>query len=243
MTISDNPSRGKDDEQDVAHAASETPGGGREESEQSSARHGDTASEAHGPRASGRDDAGEQETADDEAAAAEQEVGGEPEGERDPGDDRDSLAEDDVDADDGETLVSPEESLDDDPARPETLAVIGIGGRQRKVRQGDILYFDRTEEFATEGVVRIQRVLAAIGENVILGTPTIDGAEVVLEPLGTVRGKKVISFKKRRRKHGSQRRRGFRRDYVRARVAELTVPGLVARTPDTHVIREELSEG
>ena len=109
-------------------------------------------------------------------------------------------------------------------------AVIRVGGRQYRVQPGQFVLFDQSKEFATKTeTVVVTDVLSGIGENSVLGSPKIDGAEVHLLPLWNYRGKKTISFKKRRRKHGSQRRIGHRRPFVCAKVESINIPGLVAR--------------
>ncbi|GIX15043.1 MAG: hypothetical protein KatS3mg118_3002 [Paracoccaceae bacterium] len=49
-----------------------------------------------------------------------------------------------------------------------------------------------------------------------VGAPFVADAGVQAEVLGQIRGEKVISFKKRRRKHSSQRRKGHRQHLTRA---------------------------
>ena len=98
-------------------------------------------------------------------------------------------------------------------------AVIKHGGKQYKVKAGDILTLDKMD-VEPKSEVEINEVLLIDGDDVKIGTPFVEGAKVVLEVINHGRGKKVIIFKKRRRKD-SKKKRGFRRDFTRVRVKEI----------------------
>ncbi len=99
-------------------------------------------------------------------------------------------------------------------------AVIKHSGKQYKVSVGDVLDLDRIEGVEPEATIEVNDVLLVDGDETKIGTPTVEGAKVVLEVVGNYRGKKVIIFKKRRRKD-SKRTRGFRRDITKVRVKEI----------------------
>ena len=99
-------------------------------------------------------------------------------------------------------------------------AVIKHGGKQYKVHQGDILELDRISGVEPKETIEIEDVILVSGDEVKIGTPKVEGAKVILEVINHGRGKKVIIFKKRRRKD-SKRKRGFRRDFTRVRVKEI----------------------
>ncbi len=99
-------------------------------------------------------------------------------------------------------------------------AVIKHGGKQYKVKVGDILDLDRIEGAEPKQAIEIDDVLLVNGDDLKVGNPKVEGAKVILEVIGNYRGKKVIIFKKRRRKD-SKKKRGFRRDYTKVRVKEI----------------------
>jgi large subunit ribosomal protein L21 len=99
-------------------------------------------------------------------------------------------------------------------------AVIKHGGKQYKVKVGDILDLDRIEGAEPKQTIEIDDVLLVKGDDLKVGNPKVEGAKVILEVIGNYRGKKVIIFKKRRRKD-SKKKRGFRRDYTKVRVKEI----------------------
>ena len=99
-------------------------------------------------------------------------------------------------------------------------AVIKHGGKQYKVKVGDVLLLDRIEGVEPKSNIELNEVLLVKGDETKIGTPLVEGAKVVAEVVNHGRGKKVIIFKKRRRKD-SKKKRGFRRDYTKVRVKEI----------------------
>ena len=101
-------------------------------------------------------------------------------------------------------------------------AIIKCGGKQYKVSEGDILDIDYTGQAAKE-TLEITDVLAIndgelkIGEAVANATVS---AEVVLDGTGVNRAKKVIIYKKRRRKD-SKLKRGFRKSFTKIRIIKI----------------------
>lgn len=100
-------------------------------------------------------------------------------------------------------------------------AIFKNGGKQYKAQVGDILLLDRLD-LEPKSILEIKEVLAIVeGEQISVGTPFIANAKIEVEVINHGRGKKVISFKKRRRKD-SKTKRGFRRDFTRIRVTNIT---------------------
>ena len=99
------------------------------------------------------------------------------------------------------------------------LAVMKTGGKQYKVTEGDELAVEKLEAEAGQSV-RLDDVLMLIGKDgaVTLGAPRVEGAAVEAEVVEQFRGPKTISFKRRRRKHSSARRKGHRQNLTRIRV-------------------------
>lgn len=98
-------------------------------------------------------------------------------------------------------------------------AIFKHSGKQYKVSVGDELKLDR---FVAEkkSTVEISEVLAVNDKELKIGTPFISGAKVILEVINEGKDKKVIIFKKRRRKD-SKLKRGFRRQFTRVVVKEI----------------------
>ncbi|MGB5966264.1 MAG: 50S ribosomal protein L21 [Sulfurimonadaceae bacterium] len=98
-------------------------------------------------------------------------------------------------------------------------AIIKNGGKQYKVEEGDILLLDRMD-LAAKDTFEIKEVLAVNAGELKVGAPFVEGAVVTAEVINEGRDKKVIIFKKRRRKD-SKVKRGFRRDFTRVRITKI----------------------
>jgi large subunit ribosomal protein L21 len=103
------------------------------------------------------------------------------------------------------------------------FAVIKTGGKQYRVVAEDVLRVDRLEG-ERGAVVEFGEVLVVGGDTPVVGSPTVAGASVAGELLDQVRGRKVIAFKKRRRKN-SRRKRGHRQEYSLVRITEILTEG------------------
>lgn len=100
-------------------------------------------------------------------------------------------------------------------------AIISDGGRQLKVEEGqelDLAY----REVAKGDQLTFDRVLAVgLGGDLKLGSPTVDGASVVAEILGTSQGPKVETIHLRRRKN-SRRKKRHRAMFTRVKIQKIT---------------------
>jgi len=101
------------------------------------------------------------------------------------------------------------------------FAVLKTGGKQYKVASGDVL---RVEKLAAEAgeTVQFNDVLMVGGT---VGTPFVEGAAVQAEVLDQVKGEKLIHFVKRRRKHGSQRKKGHRQQLTLLKITQILESG------------------
>ena len=103
------------------------------------------------------------------------------------------------------------------------FAVIKAGGKQYRVVEDQVLKVEGVEgEPGT--IVQLGEVIMLGGDKPEIGKPTISGASVAVEIVEHGRGRKVIAFKKRRRKN-SRRKRGHRQDFVLIRISEILTGG------------------
>ena len=101
-------------------------------------------------------------------------------------------------------------------------AIIKCGGKQYKVSEGDILDVDYTGLAAKEAL-EITDVLAINDGELKIGEAVANAkveAVVVLDGTGVNRAKKVIIYKKRRRKD-SKLKRGFRKSFTKIRITKI----------------------
>lgn len=98
-------------------------------------------------------------------------------------------------------------------------AIIKNGGKQYRVSEGDELSLDKMS-LEAGSVVEMKEVLAVNAGELKVGAPFVEGAIVTAEVIREGRDRKVITFKKRRRKD-SKVKRGFRRDFTRVRITKI----------------------
>ena len=89
-------------------------------------------------------------------------------------------------------------------------ATIQTQGAQFTVQEGDILTVDQYPGVEAGSTVDIEDVLMIQdGDDAKFGTPKVEGAKVTAKILESKKDKKIIVFKKKRRK-GYTRRKGHR---------------------------------
>ncbi len=102
----------------------------------------------------------------------------------------------------------------------DSYAVIETGGKQYRVTKGDVLDVERLEGDVGSTVTLSQVMALNDGASLSVGTPAVEGAEVTAEIVDQFRGKKVVSFKKKRRK-GYHRKVGHRQELTRLKIADI----------------------
>ncbi len=96
-------------------------------------------------------------------------------------------------------------------------AVILTGGKQYRVKEGDVLSVEKLAGEPGEQVYFDRILLLEDGKSVLIGTPVLEGAVVRAEILETYKDDKVIVFKKKRRKQ-YRRTKGHRQHLTKIRV-------------------------
>ena len=79
-------------------------------------------------------------------------------------------------------------------------AVVETGGKQYRVTQGDVLEIERLETEPGKQVELSSVLAVSDGKNLKVGNPFLKGAKVTATVLKHIRGEKVVSYKKKRRK-------------------------------------------
>jgi large subunit ribosomal protein L21 len=102
------------------------------------------------------------------------------------------------------------------------FAVIKTGGKQFRAEPGARIRVPSLEAEPGDSVVFDEVLLASDGDSVRVGAPTVDGAQVKAEVLGHGRDRKVIVFKRKRRK-GYRKKQGHRQGFTEIRVSEVNV--------------------
>jgi large subunit ribosomal protein L21 len=98
-------------------------------------------------------------------------------------------------------------------------AIIQTGGKQYRVGLGDVL---RVEKLLGEvgETVSLDKVLMVSGAEFQVGQPLVAGAQVIGQILRQGKAKKLLIFKKKRRKN-FRRLRGHRQPYTALQIKEI----------------------
>ncbi len=99
-------------------------------------------------------------------------------------------------------------------------AVIRTGGKQYRVAPGDLVRVERLTG-AVGAPVEFAEVLLTAGDGALrIGRPLVEGVRVRGQIVAQDRARKILVFKKKRRKN-YRRRRGHRQSITTVRVTEI----------------------
>ena len=102
-----------------------------------------------------------------------------------------------------------------------SYAIIKTGGKQYKVKAGEILKIEKLQDSKPSSKVEFNEILAYGDDKTIeIGAPTISGAKVEAELIENSKNRTVLIFKKRRR-HNSRRKNGHRQEFSKIRINKI----------------------
>ena len=102
-----------------------------------------------------------------------------------------------------------------------SYAVIQTGGKQYKVKSGEILKIEKLPDSKPDTKIEFKEILAYGDEKTIeLGSPTIAGAKVEANLIENSKNRTILIFKKRRR-HNSRRKNGHRQEYSMIKINKI----------------------
>ena len=101
-------------------------------------------------------------------------------------------------------------------------AIIRTGGKQFKISPGDTIKVEKLPGEKGESVEMTEVLFFAEGENVLTGQPVLSNVKVVGEILGQHRAKKVIIYRKKRRK-GYDKKTGHRQSFTSLKINEINL--------------------
>ena len=102
-----------------------------------------------------------------------------------------------------------------------SYAIIQTGGKQYKVKSGEILKIEKLSDSKPETKIEFNEILAYGDDKIIeIGSPKIKGAKVEAELIKNGKNKTILIFKKRRR-HNSRRKNGHRQEYSMIRINKI----------------------
>ena len=102
-----------------------------------------------------------------------------------------------------------------------SFAIIQTGGKQYKVKSGEILKIERLSDSKPDTKIEFKEILAYGDDKVIeVGTPIVQGAKVEANLIKNSKNRTVLIFKKRRRQN-SRRKNGHRQQYSLIKISKI----------------------
>jgi len=94
-----------------------------------------------------------------------------------------------------------------------SYAIIQTGGKQYKVKAGEILKIEKLENSEPETKIEFREILAyGDDKSIEVGSPIVEGAKVEANLIENGKNRTILIFKKRRRQN-SRRKNGHRQQY------------------------------
>ena len=102
-----------------------------------------------------------------------------------------------------------------------SYAVIQTGGKQYKVKSGEILKIEKLPDSKIDTKIEFKEILAYGDDKIIeIGTPLIQGSKVEANLVKNGKERTILVFKKRRRQN-SRRKNGHRQKYSMIRIEKI----------------------
>jgi large subunit ribosomal protein L21 len=117
-------------------------------------------------------------------------------------------------------------------------AIVEIAGHQFKVEKDQRVFVNRLSTEEGKKVSFDNVLLIEDGNNITLGAPAIDGAQVSAKVLKHLKGDKVIVFKKKRRK-GYRVKNGHRQSLTEIVIEGITASGATKDAPKKEIKKVE----
>ena len=102
-----------------------------------------------------------------------------------------------------------------------SYAIIQTGGKQYKVKSGEILKIEKLPDSKPDTKIEFKDILAYGDDKIIeIGTPIVQGSKVEANLIKNSKNRTVLIFKKRRRQN-SRRKNGHRQEYSLIRINKI----------------------
>ena len=102
-----------------------------------------------------------------------------------------------------------------------SYAIIKTGGKQYKVKSGEILKVEKLPDSKPETKIEFNEILAyGDDKSIEVGAPHVSGAKVEANLIKNSKNRTIIIFKKRRR-HNSRRKNGHRQEYSMIKINKI----------------------
>ena len=102
-----------------------------------------------------------------------------------------------------------------------SFAIIQTGGKQYKVKSGEILKIEKLPYSKAESKIEFKDILAYGDDKIIeIGTPMVQGSKVEANLIKNSKNRTILIFKKRRRQN-SRRKNGHRQEFSLIRINKI----------------------
>ena len=102
-----------------------------------------------------------------------------------------------------------------------SFAIIQTGGKQYKVKAGEILKIEKLSNLKPNSKIEFNEILAYGDDKTAeIGSPKVEGAKVEADLVKNGKNRTVLIFKKRRRKN-SRRKNGHRQQFSLIRINKI----------------------
>ena len=102
-----------------------------------------------------------------------------------------------------------------------SYAIIKTGGKQYKVKAGEILKIEKLPDSKPESKIEFNEILAyGDDKSIEIGSPHVAGAKVEADLIKNGKDRTILIFKKRRR-HNSRRKNGHRQEHTMIRINKI----------------------
>ena len=102
-----------------------------------------------------------------------------------------------------------------------SFAIIQTGGKQYKVKSGEILKIEKLPYSKADSKIEFKDILAYGDDKIIeIGTPMVQGSKVEANLIKNSKNRTILIFKKRRRQN-SKRKNGHRQEYSLIRINKI----------------------
>ena len=101
-------------------------------------------------------------------------------------------------------------------------AVIESCGKQYKVAEGDVVFFEKFDQEAGDTVTFENVVLVSDGKKIEVGAPYVKGVSVEGTVVANGKAKKILVYKYKAKKN-YRRTQGHRQPYTKVEITKITV--------------------
>jgi large subunit ribosomal protein L21 len=105
-----------------------------------------------------------------------------------------------------------------------SYAIVATGGKQFRVRTNQVINVELLQVEKGKDIELSPVLMIADGEEVIIGTPVIEGAKVIATCIEQGKSRKIIVFRYKS-KVRERRKTGHRQPYTRLLIKEIIKPG------------------